>query len=116
MWLSTFCLKLPAYPALDFAVEIFLNETLVATCQMFLVPATILFAAVGVANTRFVKLLVCLLGVAVTALWIYRVWLWSGLSLVDRRTALGIAGLFAFCWVATLLHQLKSVGSGGYDR
>jgi hypothetical protein len=39
-----------------------LNETLVATCQMFLVPATILFAAVGVANTRFVKLLVCLLG------------------------------------------------------
>ena len=93
-----------------------MNETLVATCQMFLVPATILFAAVGVANTRFVKLLVCLLGVAITALWIYRIWLWTGLSLVDRRTGLGIAGMFAFCWVATLLHQLKSMGSGDYDR
>ena len=93
-----------------------LNETLVATCQMFLVPATILFAAVGVANTRFVKLLVCLLGVAITALWIYRIWLWTGLSLIDRRTGIGIAGLFGFCWVLTLLHQVKSMFSGGHDR
>lgn len=93
-----------------------MNETLVATCQMFLVPATILFAAVGVANTRFVKLVVCLLGIAVTALWIYRVWFWTGLSLVDRRTGLGMAGLFGFCWVLTFLHQLKSSIAGGYDR
>ena len=113
---AAICWMLPDYRALDFAVEISLNETLVAMCQMFLVPASILFAAVGVANTRFVKLLVCLLGVAVTGLWIYRVWLWTGLSLVDRRTGLGIAGLFGFCWVVTLLHQLKSSVSGGYDR
>jgi hypothetical protein len=114
--MSTICWKLPVYPAADFAVEIFVNETLVATCQMFLVPATILFAAVGVANTRFVKLLVCLLGVAIAALWIYRIWLWTGLSLIDRRTGLGIAGLFGICWVLTLLHQLKSMFTGGYDR
>jgi hypothetical protein len=114
--MSTICWKLPVYPAADFAVEISLNETLVATCQMFLVPATILFAAVGVANTRFVKLLVCLLGVAVAALWIYRIWLWAGLSLIDRRTGLGIAGLFGICWVLTLLHQVKSMFTGGYDR
>jgi hypothetical protein len=114
--MSTICWKLPLYPAADSAVEIFVNETLVATCQMFLVPATILFAAVGVANTRFVKLLVCLLGVAIAALWIYRIWLWTGLSLIDRRTGLGIAGLFGLCWVLTLLHQLKSMFTGGYDR
>jgi hypothetical protein len=104
--MSTICWKLPVYPAADFAVEISLNETLVATCQMFLVPATILF----------VKLLVCLLGVAVAALWIYRIWLWTGLSLIDRRTGLGIAGLFGICWVLTLLHQVKSMFTGGYDR
>lgn len=86
-----------------------MNETLVSTCQMFLVPLTILFAAVGVANSRFVKLLVCLLGIALAALWFYRVWLWSGLSLVDRRTGVGLAGMFAFCWVLTLLNQLKSM-------
>jgi hypothetical protein len=97
-------------------MEISLNETLVATCQMFLVPATLLFAAVGVANTSFVKLLVSLLGVAVAALWIYRIWLWTGLSLVDRRTGLGIAGMFGFCWVLTLLHQVRSMGTGGYER
>jgi hypothetical protein len=114
--MSTICWKLPVYSAADSAVEIFVNETLVATCQMFLVPATILFAAVGVANTRFVKLLVCLLGVAVAVLWIYRIWLWTGLSLIDRRTGLGIAGLFGLCWVLTLLHQIKSMFTGGYDR
>jgi hypothetical protein len=96
-------------------VEISLNEPLVATCQMFLVPATILFAAIGVANARFVKLLVCLLGVAVVTLWFYRVWWWTGLTLLDRRTGLGIAGLFGFCWVLTLLHQLKSMFTGGHD-
>jgi hypothetical protein len=91
--------------------ELPMNDTLVATCQMFLVPLTILFAAVGVANTRFVKLLVCLLGVAIAALWNYRIWLWGGLSLIDRRTGIGLAGLFAFCWVLTLLHQMKSMVS-----
>ena len=49
---------------LESLLELPVNETLVSTCQMFLVPLTILFAAVGVANTRFVKLLVCL-GVAI---------------------------------------------------
>jgi hypothetical protein len=52
---------------------------------------------------------VCLLGAALAGLWFYRVWLWSGLSLLDRRTGLGIAGAFAFCWVLTLLSQLKSM-------
>jgi hypothetical protein len=96
--------------------EPLVNETLVSTCQMFLVPLTILFAAVGVANTRFVKLLVCVLGVAIAALWIYRIWLWTGLSLIDRRTGVGLAGGFAFCWVLTLLHQIKSMFGGGYQR
>ena len=93
-----------------------MNESLISTCQLFLVPLTILFAAVGVANTRFVKLLVCLLGVALAALWLYRIWLWSGLSLIDRRTGLGLSGTFALCWVLTLLHQVKSSFGGGYER
>jgi hypothetical protein len=31
------------------------------------------------------------------------------LDLLDRRTGVGLAGLFAFCWVMTLLNQLKSM-------
>jgi hypothetical protein len=93
-----------------------MNETLISACQMFLIPATILFAAVGVANSRGLKLLVCLLGVATVGLWIYRVWYWAGLSLLDRRTALGLAGLYGLAWVFTLLIQLKNTVSPGYNR
>lgn len=93
-----------------------MNETLISACQMFLIPATILFAAVGVANSQGLKLLVCLLGVATVGLWIYRVWYWAGLSLIDRRTALGLAGLYGLAWIFTLLIQLKNTVSSGYNR
>jgi hypothetical protein len=43
-----------------------MNETLISACTMFLVPATLLFGALGVANSSFLKMLVCLLGVATT--------------------------------------------------
>lgn len=89
-----------------------MNESLIAVCQLFLVPLTIMFAAVGVANTRFVKLLVCLLGVSLAGLWLYRIYLWTGLSLIDRRTGYGLSGSFALCWVLTLLHQIKSSFGG----
>jgi len=89
------------------------NESLIAACQLFLVPLTILFAAVGVANARFVKLLVCLLGTGLAGLWLYRIYLWTGLSLIDRRTGYGLAGGFALCWLLTLLHQIKSSFGGG---
>ena len=93
-----------------------MNETLISACQMFLIPATILFAAVGVANSSGLKLLVCFLGVATTGLWIYRVWYWASLSLMDRRTALGLAGLYGLAWIFTFLIQLKNMFSSGYSR
>ena len=76
----------------------------------FLVPATLLFGAVGVANSSFLKMLVCLLGVATTGLWLYRIWWWTSLSLIDRRTA-SVAGMFACAWLVTFLVQLKNVFS-----
>lgn len=85
-----------------------MNESLIAVCQLFSIPLTILFAAVGVANARFVKLLVCLLGVGLAGLWLYRIYLWTGLSLIDRRTGYGLAGGFALCWALTLLTQIKN--------
>ena len=93
-----------------------MNETLISACQMFLIPATILFAAVGVANSQGLKLLVCVMGVATAGLWIYRVWYWAGLSLLDRRTALGLAGLYGLALIFTLLIQLKNMVSPGYNR
>jgi len=88
-----------------------MNETLISACTMFLVPATLLFGALGVANSSFLKVLVCLLGVATTGLWLYRIWWWTSLSLIDRRTALGLSGMYAGAWVITFLVQLKNMAS-----
>ncbi|MEW6640568.1 MAG: hypothetical protein AB1586_08670 [Pseudomonadota bacterium] len=93
-----------------------MNETLIAACQMFLVPTTLLFGALGVANTRGLKLLICLLGVATSGLWLYRIWYWATLSIMDRRTALGLSGLYALAWIFTLLVQVKNMVAPGYDR
>ena len=88
-----------------------MNETLISACMLFLVPATLLFGALGVANSSFLKMLVCLLGVATTGLWVYRIWWWANLSLIDRRTALGLSGMYAAAWVITFLVQIKNVFS-----
>lgn len=88
-----------------------MNETLISACMLFLVPATLLFGALGVANSSFLKMLVCLLGVATSGLWLYRIWWWTSLSLIDRRTALGLAGMYAGAWLLTFLVQMKNVFS-----
>jgi hypothetical protein len=79
--------------------------------MLFLIPATLLFGALGVAHSSFLKMLVCLLGVATTGLWLYRIWWWTNLSLIDRRTALGLSGMYAAAWLITFLVQIKNVSS-----
>jgi len=88
-----------------------MNETLISACTMFLIPTTLLFGALGVANSSFLKMLVCLLGVATAGIWLYRIWWWTSLSLIDRRTALVLAGVYACAWVVTFLVQLRNVFS-----
>ena len=56
------------------------------------------------------------MGVATTGLWVYRVWYWTGLSLMDRRTALGLAGLYGLAWIFTLLLQLRNMFGGRPGR
>lgn len=93
-----------------------MNDTLVSACLMFLIPATLLFGAHGVAQGRGMKLLVCVLGAGVAGLWLYRIWFWTGLTLVDRHTALGLSGLYAAAWLVTLLAQLRAFAGGGDGR
>ena len=88
-----------------------MNDTLVSANLMFLIPATLLFGAHGVAGGRGMRFLVCLLGIGVAGLWLYRIWFWTGLSLPDRHTALGLSGLYTAAWVVTLLAQLRSLVS-----
>src|SRR5258707_15544393 len=57
-----------------------MDEKLVAACQMFLVPATILFAALAVATREALKTLLCIIGVVVSTAWLYRLYRWTGLT------------------------------------
>jgi len=44
-----------------------MDKDLISACQMFLVPASILFAALGVAGTEQLKTLVSVMGLATSA-------------------------------------------------
>jgi hypothetical protein len=76
---------------------------LIAACQMFLVPAAILFGALALAGTQPLKALVSLLGLATSGIWFYRLWFWPGLALIDRNTVLALAGVFAVAWFAAFV-------------
>ena len=76
-----------------------MDEKLVAACQMFLVPATILFAALAL------KTLLCIIGVVISTAWLYRLYRWTGLSDADRNTAFALAYIFfAAAIIAAVVH------------
>lgn len=73
--------------------------------QMFLVPASILFASIGIARTEPLKALISLLGALLAALWFYRIFVWTELPLHDWRTGIGMAGIFCIAsLVSTVVH------------
>ena len=76
---------------------------LIAACQMFLVPTSILFGALGLATALPLKMLISLIGLATSGLWFYRLWFWTGLAVIDRNATLGLAGAFALAWLVALL-------------
>jgi len=82
-----------------------MDEKLVAACQMFLVPAAILFAALAVATREALKTLLCIIGVVVSTAWLYRLYRWTGLSDADRNTTFALAYIFfAAAIIAAVVH------------
>ena len=71
-----------------------MKKDVVDFCQMFLVPATILFAAIGIARTEGLTTLISLIGAVVGALWCYRIYTWPELALPDQITAFGLGFIF----------------------
>jgi hypothetical protein len=76
---------------------------LIAACQMFLIPSTILFGALGVASTEGLKTLIAVMGSFTSAVWLIRLWLWDGLSTTDHSTVLVLAGIFVTAWLGSFL-------------
>ncbi len=82
-----------------------MDEKLIAACHMFMVPATILVAALGFSATEAWKTLLCFIGVAVSTVWLYRLYRWTGLPDTDQHTAFALAYIFfAAAFIAAVVH------------
>ena len=75
-------------------------EPVSIACQMFIIPASVLFVALAVAGTEALRALLSLMALGVSILWIVRVWTWKQISTGDLYTALALALIF---FVAALL-------------
>ena len=92
-----------------------MDKDLVDACQMFLIPVTILFAALGASSTDQLKTLISLMGVITSGLWFYRLLVWPALNWNDRFVVIALASLFTAAWViSTAAHaRLWASRSGG---
>ena len=83
-----------------------MSPELSAACQMFIVPASILFVALAVATTEELKALLAALVLGISILFFVRVWIWRGLLLIaDKYTALGLALIFlAAALISVFVH------------
>jgi uncharacterized membrane protein len=82
-----------------------MNSDLIAACQMFLVPVTILFAALGASSTEQLKTLISIMGIATSAIWVGCLLIWPGLEGINFYPPLILSMIFAAAWIiAAMVH------------
>ena len=81
-----------------------MHYQLMLTCQMFLISASILFVAIGVARTEALKTLLSLMACGVGLIWLARVYRWPvALSFGDKFTSLGLIIIFLVAALISLV-------------
>jgi hypothetical protein len=93
-----------------------MKPELISACQMFLVPSTIMFAALGIAGSEGLKTLVSIMGIITASVWWSTVHDWAGLSPFESRTALWLSGLFVLAWVLCFFTHLHYGFRYGWER
>jgi hypothetical protein len=89
-----------------------MNKDLIEACKMFLVPVTILFAALGIASTEGLKAGISLVGLATSGAWLLQIKLWDGELKNGEQITIGMMA-FTFCvvWFASVTaHTLAWLG------
>ena len=90
-----------------------MRAELITACQMFLVPSTILFAAIGLARTEGLKTGISVAGLVTAVMWLMLVLGWPKLTTLETRTASGLAIVFLLVWlVSTIVHGMLALGHG----
>ena len=80
-----------------------MNPQLIAMCHMFLTPASVLVAGIGIARTQWLKVGISMIGIVQGGVWIYRVHVWPDLSQPDWITAIVLASIFFLGAVYSLI-------------
>ncbi len=91
-----------------------MDRDLSSACQTFLIPLTILFAALAMAGTEGLRVFIGLVGLATASSWVARVCSWSGLKPHDAYTARGLSALFALAWAVVTAAHLYLGWTGGF--
>jgi len=92
---------------------------------MFLVPSTIMFAALGVAGSEGLKTIICVMGAATSDIWIWTICRWKDvppadshglLTPSDTKPVLVLACLFAAAWGICFFVHLACGYLYGFER
>lgn len=78
-----------------------MNRDVSAACQMFLIPSTILFGALGAAQTEPLKFLISLTALLSAVIWLYVISNWPKITLVERRASYALALVCLVAWAAS---------------
>lgn len=81
---------------------------LMSVSQVYLVPASILFGALGVAPTEQLKTLISLLGLVTSGIWLFRISVWTGVDNIDWLTTVALAGVFVLSWLVSLCAHARN--------
>jgi succinate dehydrogenase/fumarate reductase cytochrome b subunit len=93
-----------------------MRTDLIAACEMFLVPSTIMFAALGIAGSEGLKTLVSAMGIVTSSIWWTTVNGWDGLLAAEARPALWLSGLFVLAWTLCFFTHLVYGLRFGFER
>jgi hypothetical protein len=85
-----------------------MHKDLIAACQMFLVPMTILFAAIALARTEQLKTLISVMGGLTAVAWLIAILRWPDLSWSQTWPTIFLAAVFVAAWaISTIAHFLN---------
>jgi hypothetical protein len=82
-----------------------MKSELISICQMFLVPSSIMFAALGVAGSEALKSLICGAGSFTSLVWLWTINQWNNPE-VDTTPFWALSLFFTAAWIVCLIAHL----------
>jgi len=92
-----------------------MKPELISTCQMFLVPSTIMFAALGVAGSEALKSVICGAGSFTSLVWLWTINRWNNPE-IDTAPFLVLSGFFTLAWIGCLIVHILNGFMYGWAR